>query len=229
MLTHHSSSRGLALLLQARAAHTASVQLQQTFGITSRSNINDESSSWVQATAAGPHSRSNSQHGMHTSSGGVKSSQQHTFAQPHTLDDNQKVWKQQQHQQHWQIGPGSRSFPCHAAGLQMRIGDSKAGSSSNNIAALQGLHRSSSSSVFGDTAFYRSMTSSSSSSSTGLPGSSSSGQAAADKAQEADAAAGAAAARLASKLQLPPVIVATANSTGAVLAKASRAGAKQVG
>jgi hypothetical protein len=80
--------------------------------------------------------------------------------------------------------------------------------------------------------------SSSSSTGTGLPGSSSSGsssgssssdQAAADKAQEADAAAGAAAARFASKLRLPPVIVATANSTGAVLAKASRAGAKQVG
>jgi dTDP-4-dehydrorhamnose reductase len=57
---------------------------------------------------------------------------------------------------------------------------------------------------------------------------SSSGQTAAGKAQVADAAAGAAAARVASKLQLPPVIVATANSTGAVLAKSSRAAAKQV-
>ncbi|KAF6255801.1 hypothetical protein COO60DRAFT_180012 [Scenedesmus sp. NREL 46B-D3] len=58
--------------------------------------------------------------------------------------------------------------------------------------------------------------------------SSSSTQTADEKAQNADAAAGAAAARFATKLQLPPVVVAAADSTGALAANASRAGAKQV-
>jgi hypothetical protein len=236
MLTHQRSSRGLALLLHIRAAHTASMQLQQAaLSVRSQSSLNKNSSSWMQADAPEQHSRSsNCQRScMHASSGDNNTSQQHLHTQPHTADDYQKGLLRQLHQQHWQTGPVSVSYPCHAAGLQMRIGGSTAGnSSSNSRAALLGVHNSSSSSLFGGTAFYRLLNTSSSGSGTGFPGSSSSsssGQAAADKAQEADAAAGAAAARFASKLQLPPVIVATANSTGAVLAKASRAGAKQVG